>query len=115
MADRVFVTAGDWGVASDGIQWSLQRRKPRGWCPVSFVRSTRDILARCMREKGVDADTAAHLLAGLPTTFDEWKALSNSPVEASEGVSGTPLADDPENPLRQARCRAAALSVEDRT
>jgi hypothetical protein len=40
--------------------------------PVSFVRSKRDVLARCMREKGVPAEDAAVLLAGLPATFDEW-------------------------------------------
>jgi hypothetical protein len=46
----------------------------QGWRPLSFVHSSRDILARCMREKGVDVDTASQLLAGLPNTFDEWKA-----------------------------------------
>jgi len=51
------------------------RRKPNsftGWGAVSFVRSTKDILARCMREKGVDEGTAAVLLAGLPDIFDRW-------------------------------------------
>lgn len=57
MADQVFATSGDWALASDGVQWMLMRRRTRPvgahWQPVSFVRSTRDILARCMREKGV--------------------------------------------------------------
>jgi hypothetical protein len=48
------------------------------WRPVSFVRSTRDILARCMREKGVPADDADRLVAGLPPTFDEWLEGSRS-------------------------------------
>jgi hypothetical protein len=69
MTDRVFATAGNWAVASDGIQWSLcYRCNDRGrvyWRPVSFVRSTKDVLARCMREKGVVADVARQLLAGL--------------------------------------------------
>lgn len=84
MTDRVFVTTGDWALASDGLQWMLMRRKHRkrgaSWDPVSFVRSTRDILARCMREKGVEPGTARLLLSGLPDTFEEWKRASNSPV-----------------------------------
>jgi len=74
--DRVFATVGDWAVGTDDLQWILMRRhrRPRGdsWDPVSFVRSTKNILARCMREKGVDVGTAAELLAGLPDTFDQW-------------------------------------------
>lgn len=76
MFDRVFAAAGDWVVASDGLQWMLMRhiRRKRGdsWDPVSFVHSTRDVLARCMREKGVEPGTAAQLLSGLPETFDQW-------------------------------------------
>ena len=83
MTDRVFATSGDWALASDGIQWMLMRRHPRKhgytWDPVSFVRSTRDVLARCMREKGLEVGTAAQLLSGLPDTFEEWKANQPSP------------------------------------
>jgi hypothetical protein len=80
MTDRVFVTAGDWAVASDGTQWILQRRWADGqWRAVSFVRSTRDILARCMREKGVEDGTAVQLLSRLPDTFDQWKTLQRVP------------------------------------
>jgi len=86
MADRVFAIEGDWALASDGIQWMLMRRihRKRGdsWDPVSFVRSTRDILARCMREKGLEPGTAAKLLSGLPDTFDQWK-LTASVTEAA--------------------------------
>jgi hypothetical protein len=49
MADQVFATSGDWALASDGVQWMLMRRRTRPagayWQPVSFVRSTRDVLA----------------------------------------------------------------------
>jgi hypothetical protein len=76
LKDHVFAVQNDWAVASDGCQWILCRRRvDKGklyWKPVSFVRSTKDILARCMREKGVDETTAAVLLAGLPDTFDRW-------------------------------------------
>lgn len=78
MTDRVFTTAGDWAVGADNLQWMLMHRTTRrgkeAWNPVSFVRSTRNILARCMREKGVEPCTADLLLAGLPDTFDQWKA-----------------------------------------
>jgi hypothetical protein len=77
MTDRVFKIAGDWAVASDGIQWILMRRRKgaakQGWRPLSYVHSTRDILAGCLREAGCGLDTAAELLAGLPDTFDQWK------------------------------------------
>jgi hypothetical protein len=80
---RVFAAAGDWAVASDGIQWTLMRRiqRKRGdcWDPVSFVRSTRCVLARCMHEKGVQPGTAAQLLSGLPDTFDQWQAHQPAP------------------------------------
>jgi hypothetical protein len=74
MTDRILATSGDWAVASDGVQWMLMRRHPRKsgdtWDSVSFVRSTKDILARCMREKGVEPGTAVILLSGLPDTFN---------------------------------------------
>src|SRR4029077_6280796 len=73
MTDRVFAIGGDLGVASDGVQWSLcYRCNDRGrvyWRPVSFVRSSRDILARCMREKGVNADVARSVLPGPTGTL----------------------------------------------
>jgi hypothetical protein len=76
MSERIFATAGDWAIANDGVQWTLLRRRSQsfgGWKSVSFVHSTRDVLARCMREKGVEPATAAHLLCGLPDSFDAWK------------------------------------------
>jgi hypothetical protein len=82
MTDRQFVTAGEWALASDGFQWVLQHRRQKNaetsWRPVSFVRSTRDILARCMREKGVLAEDADWILAGLPPTCDGWLEGSRS-------------------------------------
>jgi len=78
MTDRVVTTAGDWALASDGIQWMLMRRHRRPkkdtWDPIWFVHSTRDVLALGMREKGVEPGTADLLLSGLPATFDQWKA-----------------------------------------
>ena len=50
--------------------------------PVAFVRSTKEILARCMRDKGTPPEDAQRLLDGLPATFDEWllKAADSSPT-----------------------------------
>ena len=84
MTDRVFATAGDWAVASDGVQWILMRRSTEKrsnrepWRAVSFVRSEREILARCTREKGVGADAMRSLLSGLPATFDQWETLQHA-------------------------------------
>ena len=68
--------ANDWALTSDPLQWILQRRRRqqngRCWRPVCFVRSTREVLERCMREKGVPAEDARRLLEGLPATFDSW-------------------------------------------
>lgn len=75
MSDRIFASSGDWAVAADGLQWILMRHSGSQWRPVSFVRSTKDILARCMREKGTEPAPADLLLSGLPETFDVWKSL----------------------------------------
>jgi hypothetical protein len=36
------------------------------------VRSTKEILARCMRDRETPPHIAEQLLDGLPDTFDEW-------------------------------------------
>lgn len=92
MTDRVFATAEDWALASDGTQWILLRcsaekrpdREP--WRAVSFVRSEKGILARCMREKGVGADAMRSLLTGLPDTFDEWETVCAASQPAGRGI-----------------------------
>jgi hypothetical protein len=66
----------DWQLSADGMQWILQRRRSRhrgGWHGVSFVSSTKDILARCMREKGVPPEDAKRVLDSLPDTFKQWR------------------------------------------
>jgi hypothetical protein len=76
MSDTVLATSGNWSVATDGLQWMLRKRagtdrrtgKPV-WSPVSFVHSTKDILARCMREEGCSPEDAQKLLAGLGERF----------------------------------------------
>ena len=69
MAERQFVVSGQWALVSDGLQWILYRHRKSvtaPWAAVSFVRSTKDILARCMREKGCSQDDMAVLLEGMP-------------------------------------------------
>jgi hypothetical protein len=92
MTDRIFATANEWALASDGIQWMLMRRKTRRsgpyWQAVSFVRSTKDILARCMREKGTDERSARLLLSGLPDTFDQWKSLHSAAAATGNASPG---------------------------
>jgi hypothetical protein len=72
---KVLELKGTWALSHDSLQWILvywpRRGDRRG---VSFVSSTRDILERCMREKGVPPDTIRELTAGLPETFAQWKA-----------------------------------------
>jgi hypothetical protein len=66
---RQFAVSGDWALGADSLQWILYRRASRtkgGWSAVSFVRSSREVLARCMREKKCPRDVSARLLADLP-------------------------------------------------
>jgi hypothetical protein len=65
----------DWAVGADSLQWTLLRHRkgPLPWYGVSFVSSTKDILARCMREKGIPAHEAELVLDDLPDTFTEWE------------------------------------------
>jgi hypothetical protein len=81
--DRLFATSGEWALGADNLQWVLYRRIGDGWRAMSFVSSTRDILERCMREKG--CPDRAGLLAGLPPTFRQWrKATQTTPVALLE-------------------------------
>ncbi|HEX3342625.1 MAG TPA: hypothetical protein VHT68_26025 [Pseudolabrys sp.] len=93
MTDVQFAISGKWALASDGNQWILQRRRGGRWDAVSFVRSTRDILARCMREKGATPSDIQSLLDGLPGTFDAWQkptGVCHSDLSASGDPPATP-------------------------
>lgn len=72
--DKTFCDVENWALATDGIQWVVQRRRGEQWEALSFVRSSRDVLTRCLREKGAPASVIKHLCRGLPATFDGWKA-----------------------------------------
>jgi hypothetical protein len=71
--DKQFRAVDSWALASDGFQWVLQRQSgPNHWQAVSFVRSSKETLARCMREKGTPPHVAEQLLEGLPADFEAW-------------------------------------------
>ena len=78
--ETMFLTSSGWALASDGIQWILQRRYNDQRKSVAFVRSSRCILARVMNEKGVAPETASELLETLPPTFNEWAPGGNRGV-----------------------------------
>lgn len=79
-------------LGADDLQWILYKSRHKtgpaldaplelqDWFPVSFVRSTKEILCRCIREKGcfpsIQAQTA---LDGIPSTFDAWKVAVPAP------------------------------------
>ena len=73
MKDVQYIIYNNWALASDGLQWILQRFTGSQWRNLSFVRTQRDILARCMREKEMEPDHIDYFTARLPSTFDEWK------------------------------------------
>jgi hypothetical protein len=91
MTDTIFLRLSDkFALGADDLQWILYRSRREEpspldaplkfgrrseWLPVSFVRSGKDILLRCMRERGCKpCDEAQVALAMLPCTFDAWKA-----------------------------------------
>ena len=70
----VFAVSRDWALGADSLQWILYRRRAKGeWRAVSFVGSTREVLARCMGETGCSGEDRARLLDGLPPTFNQWR------------------------------------------
>jgi hypothetical protein len=83
VTDRHVLRVGaKWALAYDDLQWILKRfigtRKSGAragqeiWEDVSFVSSTKAILARCMREKGVPDDDIRNTMDCLPDTFAEF-------------------------------------------
>lgn len=97
-------------LGADALQWILYRREGSKWRRVSFVRSTKAILLRCVKEKGLDVTPEGwELLAALlPDTFDVWKlarkpdSAENPPEAPNSGIEAPPaipLAQDGRRPL----------------
>ena len=71
-AQELRPSTGDYAVIDDGIQWILRRYQGGRWRDISFVRSTKDVLARCLREAEAPAAEANALLDGLPNQHRTW-------------------------------------------
>ena len=99
MVDRQIKISNNWALAADRLQWILQRkRRLRGkitWRGVWFVHTERKILERGMATKGVPPADAARLLAGLPGTFDEWKAQQERLEGGDSRKSDQPALPEP--------------------
>ena len=77
---KQFRSSGDWPLASDGLQWMIQQRRPNGrWLSIKFIRSTKAHLASRLHHLAPH-DDAERLLDGLPETFDAWLAETTGPV-----------------------------------
>jgi hypothetical protein len=95
MADRIFLRLSEkYALGADDLQWIVYRSRRkvpspldaplvcgRGseWEPVSFVRSTKEILLRCCGP--MTCDEAQLALARYPSTFDAWKAAGTAVTE----------------------------------
>ena len=72
--DKQFYVSGNWAIASDGIQWILQKKNKQHWKAKVFIRTDREILERCMRELHVPKENATRLILSVPQTFEQWWA-----------------------------------------
>jgi hypothetical protein len=88
MADRIFLHLGELhALGEDDLQWILFRKRGADWRGISFVRSTKAILLRCIREADCKpVPEAFDALERLPTTFDVWKAATPSTVTLLEPI-----------------------------
>lgn len=95
MTDHLVCRVGEsFALGADDIQWIVYRARYhelrgdpmsfKNWVGVSFVRSGKDILLRCFREKGCDPAALADL-ADLPATFDQWK-VAQRPLDDDTAV-----------------------------
>jgi hypothetical protein len=100
------------GLGADEHQWILYRAGQ----PVSYVRSTKAVLVRCIREKGIELSAEGKAaLDALADDFNAWKAdptrrgtpvaaeasgsAKNIDADASGRVGGPPVGPRAEMPL----------------
>ena len=80
IADTLFLRlSGRWALATDGIQWIVQRARRNGnkeggleWRAVAFVASDKGVLHRVLREKGAVIDSEG--LEALGTFLERFLA-----------------------------------------
>jgi hypothetical protein len=82
---------GRYAVGADSLQWIVYRAWSDGKLhPVSFVRSTKHILLRCLKDAGCDlanlGEEAQRALDALPATFKEWQAGQGEGVEEAPAL-----------------------------
>ncbi len=96
--DRQFLRLNDrWALAYDRNQWIIQmrispRRDRQGeqWRGVSFIGSNKDILWRCLEEKGIDVTPEARAyIDAMPHRFLDWLAIP--PERRFKGAQSTIL------------------------
>jgi hypothetical protein len=87
--NRQFARSNSWALASDGIQWVIQRaylsHGKLAWHSISYMR-TKAVIARDLREDGCPPEDAEKLLGALPETFDAWLTRA-APRELATAVA----------------------------
>ena|SRR5262249_29508688 len=78
--DRQIATAGKFAIAADAVQWIVQRWTGSRWLGVKFVRSTKVILARCLREARATPAEVEALISGFPEQFDDYRETTAPPT-----------------------------------
>lgn len=78
---NLFDLAPGWALGCDRHQWTLLRARQRHaevvWQPVAYVGSTKSVLRRCVREKGVQPTSDALVsLDALPEHFLDWRGVT---------------------------------------
>ncbi|MDP6781219.1 MAG: hypothetical protein QGH32_05640 [Alphaproteobacteria bacterium] len=85
--DRIFLRLSDkWALGYDRLQWIVMRwkGKAKGWRPISFVASNKEVLVRVLKDDGAELTPEAQAaLDRLPDTFKEWLAEQDRRTEAA--------------------------------
>ena len=87
--DRQFLRLSDrWALAYDEAQWIIQRREGAAWRGVSFVGSNKDILSRCLEEKGMEVTPSPRaVIDAMAFRFPDWPAMSPARREKEPDVA----------------------------
>jgi len=98
MADRQFAISGKWALAADRLQWMVQRQYlHKGeikWHSVSFVASTKVILARCLREHQVRQQVHPSATR-CPLLLKRMSSIGLSPTQSPSDRVANPHARSP--------------------
>ena len=83
MKDTRFLYLNDtWALATDGLQWILQRKQGSKWRGVSFIASSKAVLRRVLREKGVTPTQEANrAVDALLESYSAWWAAEGHKIK----------------------------------